>query len=318
MNQQQLQDLIDAMGNAMAANRGVKRPPPFKDPDALSWATWRSQFEAMVGLNHWLDPRARQELKVAMEGTAARIVQDIPHDAGVIPPPPVPGQPPVPAHPEYTHLLDLFEARFVTVADTDASKAEFKQATQKRGETVLAWHSRIRELFGRAYPAVAPAAVETNEPLIDRFILGLTSPAVKEYVLDHRPNTFAAALTHANTKIATQKTMQGDQPSKGRGEPGPQVSAVGADGGTTGPPRKGGKIKCFHCNQQGHIRPECPLWKKSLKEVPEFLKAQEEAKKKRARKNPQPKRIPRPSVNLLQEEEKPTEEQPAENEEGRQ
>ena len=107
--------------------------------------------------------------------------------------------------------------------------------------------------------------METSLHLIDQFVLGLATPSVKEYTWEQRPRTYAAALHAAQNKAAavavlTSTTLGAPVPGqKVKLEPG--ISAMQP---TTGEPDHS-KLKCFHCNQLGHIKRRCEAWLKLQK-----------------------------------------------------
>ena len=240
MDAAQIQALANAIAAAAAPNRGTRKTTAFSSTKGQEWKTWRHQFELVVNLNNWNDERARNELAAAMEGDACRAVEDIPVDADAA------------AHPEVATLLNLYEARFVTVADTDSARLEFRQANQARNEELVQWHSRLRELYRRAYPALGAAAVDASADLIDRFVMGLLSDEVGEYVLDRRPDTYTGALTIANTKVATIKAIASKKKKPMRGEP--SVMALEANS------------QCYFCEQMGHYKISCPLLRRAREE----------------------------------------------------
>jgi len=245
MDHAQLQLLI--AGVRGGGNR--KRTVPFKTPDGLEWQTWRRQFEHIARGNGWTNGRARNEIASALEGEAARVVEDIPIEDAV------------PAGavdaPAFGLLLDAYEARFITVGDEDSAKVVFRTSKQKPDENLVAWHARARQLFRRAYPALDAAAVEASDVLVDKFVRGLYNPAVMEYTMDHRPATYGDALTNANTKAATLRSLKSVIKKGLRGEPpGGGIFAFGdkAD------------FSCYFCNKEGHMQRSCPEFLKAVKE----------------------------------------------------
>jgi hypothetical protein len=70
----------------------------------------------------------------------------------------------------------------------------FMRAGQRKHETLLAWHSRLRHFFLRAYPETAAATTEEIFPLILQFVAGLGNPAVRANTCRMAPMTYAEAL----------------------------------------------------------------------------------------------------------------------------
>jgi hypothetical protein len=245
MDAAQLQDLI----NGVRGGGNRKRTVPFKTVDGLEWQTWRKQFEHIARGNGWNNIRARNEIASAMEGEAARVVEDIP-----------PGDVAVAGGADaepYAGLLDAYEARFITVGDADTAKVVFRTSRQQSDEGIVTWHARARQLFRRAYPALdAAAVVEASDVLIDKYVRGLYHPAVMEHVMDHRPANYGDALAQANTKAATLRNLRSVAKKSMRGEPSAGIHAFGEKMDFT----------CFFCSKKGHMQRSCPDFIKAVKE----------------------------------------------------
>lgn len=208
---------------------------PFKTVDPQQWRIWRRNFEQIANIKGWNQQRQRREIASSMEADAALAVYDIAVD--------------VPNDPQATGqaLLNAYEARFVPAAAGQLARSEFKAAKQKPGETILAWHTRLRELFLRATPN---GDANADQSLIDTFTHNLVDPAIMMYVLDQNPATYVMALQAAQNKQATLLVM-GKQVSSGglHVMGGAEVHAI----------RQGGKGPCWTCNAPDHQRHECPL-----------------------------------------------------------
>lgn len=243
MNDAQFQQLLHQVG-ALAAPQapgasGIKLAG-FSSGEPSEWRTWRANFLTLATIHNWNDVRQRREASAAMSGVAARSVRDLT----------------VAAHATIVALLDAFEARFIPVAAGRLARAEFISARQATSETILQWHSRIRELFQRAYPA---RPVEADEQLIDQFVNNLQDTFIKSYVLDQAPNTFTAALNNAQSKQANQFIL---------GKPATNGSAgLHAFGATNNSKQK----ECWHCGKSGHVRTECDAWKKEKEKWVKYL-----------------------------------------------
>lgn len=214
---------------------------PLKTVDPQQWRIWRRNFEQIAAIKHWQDERQRREIASSMEGDAALAVMDIPVDVQN-----ATGQ----------DLLIQYEERFVPAAAGQLARSEFKAAKQKPGETILAWHTRLRELFLRATPN---GNANNDQALIDTFTQNLVDPAIMMYVLDANPATYAAALQAAQNKQATLLVM-GKQVTSGA------LNQLGADG--IHALHRDGKT-CWFCNQPGHQRHECTLREKLMRKLQE-------------------------------------------------
>lgn len=237
MNNQQFQQLLQAVGGANANNvgGGGRKLATFKEASPAEWRVWRKNFETISAIHGWNANRAKQEISAAMEGEAARTVHDIDIQA------------PATA----AALLDLYQARLIPAAAGRLARAEFTTARQGTAETLIQWHSRLRELFQRAYPARQAAQ---DQQLIDQFVHQLVDTVIKTHVLDQGPATYAAALDVAQSKQATQALVTG----KGNGEA--TIHAIGGQE-STGRGRTTGN--CWYCGQPGHLKMECAEFKRA-------------------------------------------------------
>lgn len=236
MNEAQLTRFLAALP------RQYKKPSVFSTGDGAEWRTWRRNFMTIQVMQAWEDQRARREAASAMEGNAARVVQDIPVDGdnnalGI------------------AAFLDLYEARFLPAAAGQLSRVDFRVATQQPDETILAWHTRLREVFTRAFPQ---GNAHNDQHLIEKFVLGMADANVVSYTYDHHPETYGAALVHAQNKAATQAVIAG------RSSAGIQslsaatsAKATNAIGG-----QQGGPDGCWYCGDKSHVRKDCKLFEK--------------------------------------------------------
>ena len=236
------------VANAVAgATGGTKRKLTiFSSADGVEWLTWRRNAELTVDINGWGVERARREIAAAMEGAAARGMADIK---------PTPGG--LGGH-TVKDLLDAFQERFLPEAQSDLSRALFRNARQVAGETVLQWHSRVRELFLRAHPG---EDTEASLLLRDQFVLGLMELDVKTWTLDTRPATFTQALNIASNKTASRLRIaaaaSGGQGADIPGATGflPQVKKEPGVGAMARSDRK--DLACWYCTIPGHSKKDC-------------------------------------------------------------
>jgi len=165
-------------------DNGSKKLSILTSTKDIEWKTWRLNFHIVSRINGWNDLRSRREAASALEGAAKRAVSDIDHETiGDI-----------------QGLLDAYEERFVTQASSDLTRVTFMRSAQEHDESILAWHTRVRDYFLQAYPHTL---THTNRTLIDQFILGLQDIKIIEYVWDFKPATFSEALRAANNKAAS-------------------------------------------------------------------------------------------------------------------
>ena len=147
------------------------------------WAVFRANFEQIRAFYGYPNEAACRALASCMRKDAARAIADIPV---------------VSADPDnpilISTLLDEYEQRFLPAASSAAAQSKYEISRMLSNETILAWHGRVRDLFGRAYPGQEP---QTSRNLIRRFALGIKHQSVKNHVLINNPTLFHEALTLA-------------------------------------------------------------------------------------------------------------------------
>ena len=224
-----------------------KKLTPFTSGDGLEFVSWRRNFRLAVEINGWQndDDRGRREAAAAIEEPAARLIADIPTDAGTA-----------------EEYLDLCEARFMPAAAADVAKVALETAIQEGDETIIQWHTRLRAFFVRAYPNIVPDRVEDDDRLIRQFILKCKSAHVRSDAWKVRPVTFAAAYTAASNAAASQMVLEanndpGAPPKMGRIQPGMMQMQRARTS-----PRKD-QQRCWFCDEAGHLRLHCTMWLKA-------------------------------------------------------
>ena len=236
----------------------------FKSLSAAEWHIWRRNFTVIAEIHSWSDLRCRREAKACMQGDAAHKVGDIDAD----PPGMAPGQFTI------NHLLDAYEARFVVAADSVAAKAEFQTATQRPDEDALQWHSRLRQLFVRAYPNDDR---ELSDHIRDRFLQGLQDTTVAFEVHKLSPTSFSDALAKVQRHMASMAIFN-KKPTINAIEtpptPAPEINNLsveqpkpqnsrgrGGRGGRGGQRGRGRGKGCWYCQEKGHIRRDYKQYK---------------------------------------------------------
>lgn len=293
LNQDQWNDLIGQFGNlaanvnnpapaaAAAAAGGRKKLSTFSSGLPADWRVWRRNFRTIAEINGWDDLRQRREAYAAMEGDAARAVSDIQIAA---------------QNQTIDQLLTSYEGRFVPEADGDLARADFLAARQRADETIIVWHTRLRELYMRAFPNQNPNA---SMQLRNHFAYHLLDPVIKMYVMDQRPATYADCLEVAQNKHANQLIFAATTGAKGMNalinaldplvasavippESSGGVQAMGNRGfsrgkrtnfrsGGRGRGGSGGKTTCWYCRKDGHVRDDCFEFKKQRDYFQKYL-----------------------------------------------
>lgn len=247
--------IADRFAQIDADIRAIPRPPPaapvapaqrkiptFEDAsNPRKWLEWRRRFEAIARGALWDDEHKKREMFAAMVGPASAAIHDIPYEN-------TPGY-----QRTFREIADLYEARFVNRAASNAARTDFNRAQQQPQETLLEWHGRLRDLFVRAYPnhpGVDQGELGTN--LRERFAVGLESASIQEYVLDKDPATYADCLTDAETKSNTLVKMK---------DMSQVAAALHAIQQVKKPiPRDAGGA-CYYCYRDGHFKIECAVRK---------------------------------------------------------
>ena len=249
-------------GGGGGVGPGSKRATTFESGDKLEWAAWVRDFHLTVQINHWDNQRARREAARAMKGRAYMATAHI--DIAAVPPP---GG--VAADIEDYHLLiEEYEAVFVPPAETDAAIATYERDRMDDTEDLQGWHGMNRYNFRQAYPHTPAAEVANNRGLIFHFITGIPNSEVRRLIWMARPNNYAAALAAAQTAISgfklENKTAMGSNGASATVTK-REIMALGrpAERGRGRGGRAGGpeNRRCFHCNEVGHLKMNCPSFR---------------------------------------------------------
>ena len=245
MDDAQFQQLLQNVAPRPASE---KRLPAFSSGNPTDWLSWRSTFLRIAELKQWNDDMRRSQILAAMEGLACRQVQTIDVDAGPM---------------TWQEILVAYGNRFLPPAAGKLAREEFANAKQVDGESITAWHTRISELFLRAYPG---NNVETDITLLDRFVLGLANKEVMSRTFDGEYHTMTEALQIATTKMANVKRVEAAIRADGgavRSHRNFLMSLEAQDAADTAVKDEDGTVAaagndCFHCGRPGHYRDECP------------------------------------------------------------
>ena len=142
-------------------------------------------------MNEWKDERAVLKLQTSLRDQAARAVEHIP------------------IADDCTLALEAMETVFVNPSAVEYAEAMFYSSARQPGEAIILWHTRVRELFLRAYPSATAEEVEENKTLKDRFVLFIHNRAMTDY----RMLAFTKLLTRAQdyqaSILLTQQAYEG-------------------------------------------------------------------------------------------------------------
>lgn len=190
----------------------------FENPEKDDWYTFKKQFTALPGALGWTHRQARAALFNCLRGPAAAAASNSPiWEVTDVPLNAVDHNPDgeTPWRDALLHLEGLFLPR----AASQIAKSHFDIAAQQPRESLIAWHTRIRNLFLKAYPGNADEAA-----LIRRFAAGLRSEQIRRQVFRSDPDTYLIALAAAQNELAV---VEMDHALTGhKGEP-MEIGAVG-------------------------------------------------------------------------------------------
>ena len=228
---------------------GILKPDKFSHNENESWPNFRRRFEHCAMFNGWNGQQQKLALVSAMSDKAADVVRDLQVDDFFT----------------IRNMLDAYEARFMPAAQSDIVRIQFDKCRQNPRESVLEYHSRLRALYRRAYPAS-----QDDTQLIRRFAFGLANPWVQQMVLRKQAKTYDEALEAALNEAAVMdvsdalktgaSSMTNPLPSStnlGGGEGHAEPMEIGALVGNVG------NNECMFCGKPGHWKSQCQLWSKA-------------------------------------------------------
>ena len=229
-------------------------PDTLTDLDPIKWVTFRRSFLHTTTLNKWGPNRAILMLQNSMKGAAARATSHVDlYEAANL-----------------QEALDKYAIIFVNPAARTLYKSQFKSAHRDQGEEIILWHTRLRELFLRAYPDAAD--IETNEDLKEIFTIRLRNNPMSHSLYsaeNYGSLTYTELLTRAQTlqgsiMLCSKPSIQELRPGVSFLDSGPASSEVQAM--TKKNPRPKSKtVRCFFCDNLGHVISECRKYKSSQK-----------------------------------------------------
>jgi hypothetical protein len=186
-------DMLEAVTTGMGGPRPAPKPNAklrvFSSGDPEEWFIFRRHVEMVQKINTWGDERACQELQNALDGAAARRVEELSLAGKTL-----------------AQALAIYEGRFVHSADSQLARTAFNSCRQKENEGVLDWHGRCRALHVRAWRLRNDR--ETAEDLIHRFAHGLHNPGLFMKVMEHNPTTYTAALIAGQNAEAVHHSLR--------------------------------------------------------------------------------------------------------------
>ena len=228
-------------------------PPTISAIDPIKWTTFRRQFETASIISGWKDSLAVQKLTLSVKEEAAQATEHIS----------------LPLSITLEGALDKYEAIFITPSGQDMAEMEFEQSKRKSDETLLAWHTRLRSLFIRAYP---DEDYNSARKLKNHFVLSLRDRALSMTLKispEFKTITYAVLLTRAQEIYAGMQSVKTSAL--------PSLNAIfpesdeqsGINALNTGE----AAVKCHFCSNVGHIIRNCPSFSSAVDRIKKNPKA---------------------------------------------
>ena len=250
-------------------SQGHFRPEPMTKRSSMKVDQYNGQadlldylqhFERVSKWNGWSADDKAMQLAMALSGDARMVLTDLPAYVAS----------------DFNMLVKALRQRFCPEGHETAYKAEFRRRTRKTGETVREYGYALRRLAARAFPFIPQDARE--EWILDQFLAGLSDTEEKRHVQFAHPHTVEEAITLADEyegfyskprkptvtapvtkgenvadlKVAIeqlQKKVDDLQRPKGR---------YNNKGHGHGQGQGRRPIRCYGCDQEGHIIRDCP------------------------------------------------------------
>ena len=236
-----MENMLRRLMQAAAAPRGMK-PPRLSSIDSESFLVWRRNFIDISALNEWNVHRSKVAARSSLEGEAASLCHSIPLGDNAF---------------TLDMLLDAYENRIMSPAATTLAETLFESATQVPGETVNKWHSRLRNLYLRAFPEEL-ANLENSRQLIKKFLNGLADPQIRLHAKAQNPENYTNCrnVSQAMEAVLLSEGKGGKGGVHSLGEPSnnafhlPNVSSQTINAITS-------SKKCIFCERDNHVMKDC-------------------------------------------------------------
>lgn len=248
MDAEALNNLADALNQRGGGGGAGARMKRMEETSPQAWLAFRSNFERTLPLLNWNLNRQKRELLALLDEQPASCVQNLPlhidePDYGIV------------------QLLDAFATRFLSGPATEQALNEFNACKQKADETVMVFHSRLRQIHARAYPNIPDGQRGTDRGLISKFRTGLADSQLRVAAVGALGPNYDQLLEQVNSMHSALESLRSahgpsvnslttNQPSTSSGNP--MVAQMGT-GQSYGQPRPSPMSRnCYVCGQPGH------------------------------------------------------------------
>ena len=239
-----------------------KKPATFDGTG--SWNDYLTQFELVADLNQWCEEIKAMELATSLRGQAQSILTDL-----------LPQQ-----RRNFSALSKALEARFEPVNQSEMYRAQLKTRIRKRGESLTEFAQDMKRLIRKAYPKATP---DLREKLTcDAFTDLLNDNELEWAIYQTKPSSVEdavrAGLEFESFRVGRQKRsgahahvrMVGDDwYTSSENDEESSTSALKEVAGRLAQlmdsnkesnwrSRDFKKFTCYYCNQEGHLKRNCP------------------------------------------------------------
>jgi len=159
--------------------------PILTSKEPQHWLLWRRLAERACRTNKYSDERSISEIMCSISGDGQSAIDHLPAD-----------------NVSLQDYLDSIQRLLVHDSNSNLARAEFHQAKQDSSESILQWHSRLRNLWRHAFPYMW-ASMNFNRELIDRFCHHLNDAELSKLVSLSRPRSYDEASQSAQSCLAS-------------------------------------------------------------------------------------------------------------------
>uniref|UniRef100_A0A8C5PP86 Gypsy retrotransposon integrase-like protein 1 n=1 Tax=Leptobrachium leishanense TaxID=445787 RepID=A0A8C5PP86_9ANUR len=161
----------------------------------------------------------------------------------------------------YTHVKQALLSRFAVTPE--ASRAKFRNSRRPNGATHVEWAHRLqRDLRTWFLGSKAETVPDITQLLLLEQFFEHTPSAIREWVLDKKPQTVQQEAVWADEYADTRKVTGGERSPPFRPAlpaPPPPTPAVRTPAARpTSRPNNLANVRCYGCNQDGHYKQNCP------------------------------------------------------------